>query len=99
MHDQTTSTGTVTPSPSLVEQVVELRSARPSINSADSAPWQREEMSPSSAQRRRRHLAVYHRALRAASTPAERAAVSARYRRVLNGDITLVTPSAVTLAS
>ncbi|NNC79733.1 MAG: hypothetical protein HKN94_06215 [Acidimicrobiales bacterium] len=52
------------------------------------------------AQRRRRHLAVYHRALRAASTPDERAAVSARYRRVLTGTDARPAPaSVVTLAS
>jgi len=34
------------------------------------------------ADRRRRHLAVYHRALRAADTPEQRAAVAARYRRL-----------------
>ena len=36
----------------------------------------------STQQRRRRHLAVYHRALRAAETPAQRAAVAERYRRL-----------------
>lgn len=34
------------------------------------------------AQRRRRHLSVYHRALRAAKTPQQRAAVAARYRKL-----------------
>ena len=33
-------------------------------------------------QRRRRHLAVYHRALRAAKSPQQRAAVAARYRKL-----------------
>lgn len=33
-------------------------------------------------QRRRRHLAVYHRALRSAKTPQQRAAVAARYRKL-----------------
>lgn len=52
------------------------------------------------AQRRRRHLSVYHRALRAATTPAERAAVSARYRRVLTGSNARPAPApVVTLAS
>ena len=37
---------------------------------------------PSIADRRRRHLAVYHRALRAADTPEQRAAVAARYRQL-----------------
>ncbi len=37
---------------------------------------------PAIADRRRRHLAVYHRALRAADTPEQRAAVAARYRRL-----------------
>ena len=32
------------------------------------------------AHRRRRHLSVYHRALRSAKTPEQRAAVAARYR-------------------
>lgn len=34
------------------------------------------------AQRRRRHLSVYHRALKAADTPEQRAAVAARYRQL-----------------
>ncbi len=38
--------------------------------------------SVSAAQRRRRHLAVYHRALRGARTPEQRAAVAARYRQL-----------------
>ena len=37
---------------------------------------------PTGSDRRRRHLAVYHRALRAANTPEERAAVATRYRRL-----------------
>ncbi len=37
---------------------------------------------PNIADRRRRHLAVYHRALRAADTPEQRAAVTARYRQL-----------------
>lgn len=36
----------------------------------------------SAEQRRRRHLAVYHRALRSAKTPQQRAAVAARYRKL-----------------
>lgn len=46
------------------------------------------------AQRRRRHLAVYQRALRSAATPEERAAVAARYRVLFTGSA-----DAVTLAS
>ena len=38
--------------------------------------------SVTAAQRRRRHLAVYHRALRGARTPEQRAAVAARYRQL-----------------
>ncbi len=34
------------------------------------------------AHRRRRHLSVYHRALRTAKTPQQRAAVAARYRKL-----------------
>jgi len=34
------------------------------------------------AHRRRRHLSVYHRALRSAETPEQRAAVAARYRQL-----------------
>gem|GEM_PF-1965321 len=34
------------------------------------------------AHRRRRHLAVYHRALRSAQTPEQRAAVASRYRQL-----------------
>ena len=34
------------------------------------------------AHRRRRHLSVYHRALRGAKTPEQRAAVAARYRKL-----------------
>ncbi len=34
------------------------------------------------AHRRRRHLSVYHRALRSANTPEQRAAVAARYRKL-----------------
>lgn len=34
------------------------------------------------AHRRRRHLSVYHRALRSAKTPEQRAAVAARYRKL-----------------
>jgi hypothetical protein len=48
----------------------------------------------SPAHRRKRHLAVYQRALRNAGTPAERAAVSERYRVLFS-----TTDSAVTLAS
>jgi hypothetical protein len=36
------------------------------------------------AQRRRRHLSVYHRALRSAQTPEQRAAVAARYRQLFS---------------
>ncbi|MDW3176304.1 MAG: hypothetical protein R8J94_02840 [Acidimicrobiia bacterium] len=36
----------------------------------------------SAAHRRRRHLSVYHRALRSAETPEQRAAVAARYRQL-----------------
>jgi hypothetical protein len=36
----------------------------------------------SAAHRRRRHLSVYHRALRSADTPEARAAVAARYRQL-----------------
>ena len=39
-------------------------------------------------QRRRRHLAVYHRALRSAKTPQQRAAVSARYRKLFAIEVT-----------
>jgi hypothetical protein len=38
--------------------------------------------STSAAHRRRRHLSVYHRALRTADTPEQRAAVAARYRQL-----------------
>jgi len=41
-------------------------------------------VSTTAAQRRRRHLAVYHRALRSAETPEQRAAVAARYRRLFS---------------
>lgn len=34
------------------------------------------------AHRRRRHLSVYHRALRSAETPEQRAAVASRYRQL-----------------
>lgn len=34
-------------------------------------------------QRRSRHLAVFHRALRSADSPEQRAAVAARYRQLL----------------
>ena len=37
---------------------------------------------PAIADRRRRHLVIYHRALRAADTPEQRAAVAARYRQL-----------------
>ena len=37
-------------------------------------------------QRRRRQLSVYHRALRSAKTPQQRAAVAARYRKVFAND-------------
>lgn len=39
-------------------------------------------VSTSAAHRRRRHLSVYHRALRSAETPEQRAAVAARYRQL-----------------
>ena len=50
----------------------------------------RRKASPSTttaADRRRRHLSVYHRALRAADTPEERAAVAARYRRLFSSGV------------
>lgn len=37
--------------------------------------------------RRRRHLAVYHRALRSAKTPQQRSAVAARYRKLFAIDV------------
>ena len=41
-----------------------------------------DDLAKTAEQRRRRQLAVYHRALRSAHTPAQRAAVAARYRKV-----------------
>ncbi len=42
-------------------------------------------------QRRRRHLSIYHRALRSAKTPSQRAAVAARYRNLFadEADVTV----------
>ena len=39
------------------------------------------------ADRRRRHLSVYHRALRSAETPQQRAAVASRYRQLFNASV------------
>ena len=46
------------------------------------------------AHRRRRHLSVYHRALRSAETPQQRAAVAARYRKLFLAGVE--TPTAQT---
>ena len=43
---------------------------------------------PTIGDRRRRHLAVYHRALRGADTPEQRAAVAARYRHLFAVTVT-----------
>ena len=51
------------------------------------------------AQRRRRHLAVYHRALRAAHTPEQRAAVAARYRQLFSYEAGAVQPDVTVRAA
>lgn len=49
----------------------------------ETTPNSEELLAPTSAaHRRRRHLSVYHRALRSAKTPQQRAAVAARYRKL-----------------
>ena len=60
---------------SLLEEVSDMRTeARP----APITP-----MAPTTAaHRRRRHLSVYHRALRSAKTPEQRAVVAERYRKL-----------------
>ena len=45
-------------------------------------PPARRPVSTTAEQRRRRHLSVYHRALRSAKTPEQRTAVAARYRKL-----------------
>ena len=61
------------------EAQARLRTSQGDIMHASNHPSFRQ---PSGADRRRRHLAVYHRALRAADTPEQRAAVTARYRQL-----------------